>query len=106
MHGTPDTPIWVRAGAPSEGTVRIEVHDLAPPIPQEWQRSLFEPLTRGAGAAGQTLHAQQRSVGLGLYIASEIAKAHGGKVNLVSSDQDGTAFAVQLPKQPPHPPRG
>jgi signal transduction histidine kinase len=100
VHGAPDTPIWVRVGSPSEGEVRIEVHNEGAPIPQELRRSLFEPLTRSAVTATERPQAN-RSVGLGLYISCEIAKAHGGTLNLVSSDQNGTLFAVQLPKQQP-----
>lgn len=107
VHGMPDTPIWVRAGSPSGGTVCIEVHNQGAPIPPERRRNLFEPLTRGATTAAEIPQAQ-RSVGLGLYISCEIAKAHGGTINLVSSDQHGTVFAVQLPKRRPplaHSPR-
>ena len=41
----------------------------------------------------------ERSVGLGLYIASEIAKAHGGTLQLaLSDDENGTTFCVLLPR--------
>jgi sigma-B regulation protein RsbU (phosphoserine phosphatase) len=41
----------------------------------------------------------ERSVGLGLYIASEIAKAHGGELQLTVSDEaNGTVFSALLPR--------
>ena len=98
-HGASDTPIWVRAGSPSEGKVRVEVHNEGAPIPEERRRNLFEPLSRGAATATAADSAQgNRRVGLGLYISSEIAKAHEGTLELASSDRAGTIFVVQLPK--------
>jgi len=49
-------------------------------------------MTRGAEAGREV-----RSVGLGLFIVSEIAKAHGGVVEVVSTAQAGTTFAVRFP---------
>jgi signal transduction histidine kinase len=96
-YGAPDAPIWVRAESPSQDEVRVEVHNKGEPIAEERQRNLFEPLTRGAVTATDRPPAD-RSVGLGLYISCEIAKAHGGTLQLVASNQEGTVFAVQLPK--------
>lgn len=98
-HGAPDTPIWVSASCSCDSDVRVEVHNQGLPIPQERRQHLFEPLTRGVADTEPPASAH-RSVGLGLYIASEIAKAHGGTVELMSSDASGTTFAVQLPKNP------
>jgi signal transduction histidine kinase len=39
-----------------------------------------------------------RSLGLGLYIAREIAKAHGGRLELTSSNESGTVFTALLPR--------
>jgi signal transduction histidine kinase len=96
-HGTPDTPIWLSASSPSDSAVRVEVHNDGPPIPHERRRNLFEPLSRGAQDAAQSAQGH-RSVGLGLYIASQIARAHGGTLELASSDEAGTTFALQLPR--------
>lgn len=36
---------------------------------------------------------------MGLYIAREVAKAHGGKINMRSSESEqGTTFSIQLPR--------
>ena len=54
---------------------------------------LFEPFVRGdVRDAGHGL-------GLGLHIASEIAKAHGGRLSVTSSS-DETRFVLQMPLKP------
>ncbi len=55
---------------------------------------MFQPLKRGADASAK----HDRGLGLGLYIASEIAKAHGGDIE-ARSDAEGTVFAVRLPRR-------
>jgi hypothetical protein len=44
-------------------------------------------------------------LGLGLYIAREIAVAHGGSLNGISTEEDGTTFTARLHRQTP-PDRG
>jgi signal transduction histidine kinase len=56
---------------------------------------LFDPLKRGAGSAS-TAH-NDGSVGLGLYIAREVVKAHGGDI-AARSDSKETVFSVRLPR--------
>ncbi|MFC3607282.1 PAS domain-containing sensor histidine kinase [Stutzerimonas tarimensis] len=53
---------------------------------------LFEPMIRGANADNGV-----RSVGLGLFIVREIAKAHGGRVSVSSDEESGTSFTVSFP---------
>jgi sigma-B regulation protein RsbU (phosphoserine phosphatase) len=92
-YGAPEHPVTVTTEVrPSR--CRIAVHNAGPPIPAEMQPSLFEPMQRGdqAGAV--------RSVGLGLFIVSEIAKAHGGRVEVRSTAAEGTTFSVELPATP------
>lgn len=93
-HGAPEGPISVRARG-GAGQVRIDVHNLGRAIPPEQRLRLFEPLTRNALQENPD-PAMERSVGLGLYIASEVAKAHGGKVELSASDGEGTTFSLLL----------
>jgi signal transduction histidine kinase len=95
-HGSADRPIRVSAAA-SDTHVRIEVHNEGTPIPNDRRSNLFEPLARGAADQSASSHTG-RSVGLGLYIACQIAKAHDGTLDLVSSDETGTTFAVRLPR--------
>jgi signal transduction histidine kinase len=77
------------------GDVVLSVENAGPPIPAELLPRLFEPFTKGArGDAGGAHH-----VGLGLFIVAELAKAHGGAVDVRSSEADGTRFTVRLPRR-------
>jgi signal transduction histidine kinase len=40
-------------------------------------------------------------LGLGLFIVDQIARAHGGSVEVRSSDSEGTTFSVRWPRHPP-----
>ncbi len=74
-------------------TFRVTVHNHGTPIAPELLAGLFDPMTRGAevGSAG-------RSVGLGLFIVREIARAHQGEVDVSSCERDGTAFTARFPR--------
>jgi sigma-B regulation protein RsbU (phosphoserine phosphatase) len=89
-HGAPDQPITVRTE--SDGRqFRITVHNHGTPIPEAVLPHLFEPMVRGSEAGAS------KGVGLGLYIVREIVRAHGGRVDVRSSADAGTAFTLQLP---------
>jgi signal transduction histidine kinase len=78
--------------------VVIAVHNEGPPIPHDAMATIFEPLVR---LASPEVQKQRRpgSIGLGLYIAREIAIAHGGTVHATSSPEAGTVFTVRLPRR-------
>ncbi|CAA9385443.1 MAG: hypothetical protein AVDCRST_MAG64-895 [uncultured Phycisphaerae bacterium] len=88
----------VDLAASGEGAdVVLTVHNGGPPIPPEALGTIFEPLVRGASLESP----QQRrpgSIGLGLYIAREVVAAHGGTIDVKSTPEAGTAFAVRLPR--------
>jgi signal transduction histidine kinase len=66
----------------------IDIADNGPGIPEKMRDHLFQPFA-GQGRAGGN--------GLGLAIARELARAHGGDVTLVRSDASGTVFRITLP---------
>lgn len=70
----------------------VSVHNQGPVIPQTLKATLFEPMTRGTETDSDA-----RSVGLGLFIVREIAKAHEGHVSVDSSIESGTTFDVHFP---------
>jgi signal transduction histidine kinase len=86
QHGAADAPVSVRV-AEEPARVRIEVANAGAPIPREMLSTLFDPFQPGGGAG---------SVGLGLFIVREIARAHGGAVSVHSGEQ-GTTFTVVFP---------
>jgi sigma-B regulation protein RsbU (phosphoserine phosphatase) len=77
--------VTTRGGEPPT----VIVHNWGPPIPTEKLATLFEPMTRGTQAGGKA-----RSVGLGLYIVREIARAHGGAASAHSTPDGSTTFTV------------
>jgi sigma-B regulation protein RsbU (phosphoserine phosphatase) len=86
-HGAPDQAVRISAiSTPSE--VEISVANAGEPIPKAVRQRLFLPFYRGDANSSQGL-------GLGLYIASEIAKAHGGRLEVESSPVE-TRFTFRM----------
>lgn len=88
-YGDPARPITVTSRL-APGEAAVAVHNFGPPIPADALSNLFQPMVRGVVGGAV------RSVGLGLYIVSEIAAAHGGTVSVRSDAAAGTTFAVKL----------
>lgn len=93
-YGEAGSTVTVRTEIGVE-SARLSVHNGGRPIPPQLQASLFEPMVRGGGEGGAN-----RSIGLGLFIVREIAKAHGGRVDVGSSAERGTTFTATLPRVP------
>jgi signal transduction histidine kinase len=89
VHGAGDTPVKVRART-VDGVLDLSVANAGEPIPEAARRRLFQPFTRAA------LRPHQEGLGLGLYIASEVARAHGGSIE-VASDAGETRFTFRMP---------
>lgn len=95
QHGDQTTPITLSASGDAS-RVTLTVHNFGPPIPDALQTRIFEPFVRGSDRGS----AQEGSVGLGLYIAKEVARAHRGAIEVSSNQSDGTTFSVTLPRVP------
>jgi signal transduction histidine kinase len=87
-HGARDKPIRVRAGT-AGGVFELSVSNAGEQIPPAAIPQLFKPFVRG------TVTPSQQGLGLGLYIASEIARAHGGTLTATSSPQE-TCFTFRM----------
>lgn len=96
-YGEPTAPVQVVITG-GDREILIEVKNRGPAIPPSALYRIFEPLERGPGA--QTQAGSQDGLGLGLYIAREIARAHGGEIQ-VRSDEAETVFTVGLPRSCP-----
>ena len=87
-YGAEDAPINVRAS--TDDAFELTVVNRGPEIPQKTLPRLFAPFTRG------TDRPDDKGLGLGLYIASEIARAHGGTID-VESANEVTRFTFRMP---------
>jgi two-component system, sensor histidine kinase and response regulator len=81
----------VDGGDPS--LVMLRVHN-GGAMPPSLLPNLFDPFRK----ARQRPEAS-RGLGLGLFIVKEIARAHGGSVEVCSSVEDGTTFTLRLPRR-------
>ena len=97
QHGANNSSIDVSATA-AETEVVLSVHNEGA-IPADTVASLFEPLTRGKDEKQD--QSKSTSLGLGLFIAKEIVKAHGGELSVTSNEGEGTIFTAHLPRTPP-----
>jgi sigma-B regulation protein RsbU (phosphoserine phosphatase) len=91
-YGRPETAIVVSSTV-EDASCSIAVTNEGDPIPPDVLATLFQPMTRGTHENNR-----QRSVGLGLFIVHEIAKAHGGSASVRSTAKDGTTFTVRFPR--------
>lgn len=89
VHGAADGPILV-AARNEAGNFVMTVSNTGTPIPPEAMERLFHPFTR------EDLRPSQQGLGLGLYIASEIARGHGGVLSVQSSTEE-TSFTLRMP---------
>jgi len=90
-HGAPDTPIVCEARTTGE-SFELSVTNGGPPIPEGQRDKLFQPFFRGEPGGSQ------HGLGLGLFIVSEIARAHRGVMDMTST-ADETRFRLLMPRQ-------
>jgi signal transduction histidine kinase len=88
-YGSADRPVRVR-GVTSDSIFEVSVSNAGDPIPPEAMGRLFEPFSRG------DVRPNRDGLGLGLYIASEIARAHGGTLTAASTPEE-TRFTFRMP---------
>ncbi|MFC3230082.1 nitrogen regulation protein NR(II) [Marinibaculum pumilum] len=86
MAGQGELSVLAVAG---QGRIAVEVADTGPGLPEKVRAHLFEPF-RGSRSGG---------TGLGLTIALELVRAHGGDLRLLRSDGRGTTFRLELPER-------
>src|SRR5262249_40749462 len=85
---------WLGISALVEGgCVKVTVQDHGRGIPSSELPHVFEPFFRGRSA----VDGQVQGSGLGLSLAKEAAEAHGGRVDVSSSEGVGSTFNISLP---------
>lgn len=88
-HGARDGSVEIRATI-ERGEFFLTVTNQGPAISAQVAAQLFRPYSR------VITDMPQAGLGLGLYIAKQIAQAHGGELGVVSSDAEGTTFTFRL----------
>jgi signal transduction histidine kinase len=99
QHGTAGTPVTVHVNG-GEHDVLVSVHNRGTPIRRDRLDTMFD-LCRPASVEGTSPEDPQDGMGLGLYIAERIVRAHGGNITVKSSDVHGNTFTVCLPRHAP-----
>lgn len=88
-HGSAREPVRLEART-TGGVFELSVTNGGEPISPAAMEKLFQPFFRGR------VRASKQGLGLGLYIASEIAKAHDGALEVQSTDTE-TCFTFRMP---------
>ena len=95
QYGSYSAPVRVGLNGDSKA-VTVTVGNDGVPIPPDKIKMIFDPLTRvvaeddAAPTAG--------NLGLGLYITKEVMVAHGGTIEVTSSEAEGTIFTARFPR--------
>jgi signal transduction histidine kinase len=92
QHGVTDKGCTVEVDGNAPDFVRVKVHN-GGSIPHELLPRLFDPMT-----GSERRREGSRGLGLGLFITRQILHAHGGRIDVESSDEHGTTFTVVLPR--------
>jgi signal transduction histidine kinase len=92
-HGERTAPVRVAVDGTRPGEVKIEVGN-AGVIPDVVLPLIFEPFRSGKDRKED----QSSGLGLGLYISQQIVLAHGGSIEVRSTQEEGTGFTVRLPR--------
>ncbi len=87
-------PIRVQVDDGGADVVVLSIHNDGPPIPPDVIPTLFEPYRRKLGDLGKGL-------GLGLYIVSQIVRAHHATIAVSSHADEGTTFTIRWPRSGP-----
>jgi PAS domain S-box-containing protein len=93
QHGSVEHGVSVHVDGRAEDRVLVEISNVGV-VPAPLLAKLFEPMT-----GGQRRRDGSRGLGLGLYITREIVRAHGGDIEVRSSESTGTTMSVTLPRR-------
>lgn len=94
-HSPPGTTVGVKLRG-AEQEVAVMIHNLGDPISADQLDGIFNPMKRNTKPHNPTSHGPTGNLGLGLYIAERIVHAHGGRIEVESSEARGTTFTVRL----------
>src|SRR5699024_11603998 len=81
------------SAALTESVCRVDVADTGPGIPESEQGAVFNRFARGSAARGV------EGLGIGLYLARQIAAGQGGYIKVRSAPGQGSVFSLYLPRR-------
>lgn len=90
-YGAPEQLVTINARSSGDKVI-LTVHNHGPAIPKSEQDVLFQQFRRAKGSESES------GWGLGLVIVKGLTEAHGGNVEVESSNERGTSFIVTIPK--------
>lgn len=100
QHGDPASPITLTLGTLGDSVV-IAVKNFGTPIPPDSLQVIFDPLVQLAASPRRNPSTTSTNLGLGLFIAREIAQGHHGTLLVESTARGGTVFTIALPQGGP-----
>jgi signal transduction histidine kinase len=96
QHGDPASPISLTVRTDGK-SMTIEVKNHGEPIPPDALQVIFDPLVQLSAKSAVKPDIPSSNLGLGLFIAREIALGHHGSLDVTSDRENGTAFTMHLP---------
>ena len=97
LHGSDGAAVTVAVRG-DDDHVAIVVHNRGTVIPPDQRDGIFNPMKARRSSRQATTRGPLGSLGLGLYIAERIIDAHGGHIEVESTEEGGTTFTVHLPR--------
>jgi hypothetical protein len=96
QHGDPDASIKL-AVAVEDAQLTIRVQNRGEPIPAESLQVIFDPLVQLSEKSAAAVDKTSTNLGLGLFIAREVATGHKGTLEASSDAANGTEFVLRIP---------
>jgi signal transduction histidine kinase len=100
QHGDPKSPVSLAARA-ENGEIALMVKNRGEPIPADSLQVIFDPLVQLSARSGGKAQQPSTNLGLGLFIAREVALGHKGSLDVTSTLEGGTVFTMRLPASSP-----
>ncbi len=96
QHGDPASPISLTVRTDGQA-MAIVVKNSGEPIPSDSLQVIFDPLVQLSAKSAGKPDVPSTNLGLGLFIAREIALGHRGTLDVTSDRENGTVFTMRLP---------
>lgn len=96
QHGDAGSAITLTARAEGD-LIALSVRNMGTPIPGESLQVIFDPLVQLSEKSAVKASMNATNLGLGLFIAREVARGHDGTIDVTSTLAEGTVFTMRLP---------